>query len=99
VSEWVKFDENKGYNQVLPEERKLVLVMSWTGELGYPPIVSLGYLRYSSGDRDCPFFVAPGSRRMHDCSWSDCLPKGFKDDYQKEYREVFSKMKSKEVAK
>ena len=72
------FDREKGYQQTLPPERKLVAVQSeGRPDKGLPPSVAIGYLRFAAGEKDCPFFVVPGVERGKDVAWCDCLPEGF----------------------
>jgi len=80
---WIKFDRSKGSDQKLPKERKYVLVQIAERLAGdvceLPACVAVGYLRYSGGDFNCPFFVirgmgGPGFTVEY---WCDCLGKNF----------------------
>lgn len=71
VGEWTLFT-----NEDVPPEYKLVLVqISGAEEIGMPPSVAVGYLRFAAGDKRCPYFVVPGfGRRFEVTHWIDCLP-------------------------
>jgi hypothetical protein len=75
---WYQFDPAKGYRQKRPPERKLVMVAFAPESLGEgnPAATAVGYLRYSAGCKDSPFFVVPGigGAPTH---WCDCLPENF----------------------
>jgi hypothetical protein len=58
----------------LPVERKPVLVQTAPKpDEGLPAAVAVGYLRYSAGDKTCPFFVIPGVGGDV-TAFADCLP-------------------------
>lgn len=69
-----------GLDRVLPPERRKVLV-AFSGDrpIGTAPSVVVGYLRFSAGDRACPFFVTPGfDRGRQDVThFADCLGDDF----------------------
>ena len=71
---WNSFDRRFGSNQTLPEESKPVLVRKASIEKGIPDSISLGYLKYSAGDKSCPYFVTPGVIGGLTHHWCDCLP-------------------------
>ncbi len=73
-NDWCEFT---GPADDLPPERKLVMVIvKEEPEEGLPPTLAVGYLRYSAGEKDSPFFVIPGrgGRVSH---WLDCIPDDF----------------------
>lgn len=81
---WKIFDGT--YSKKLPKERKYVLVQMGpteplqgesAGSYGLPPRVAVGYLRYSAGDKNCPFFVVPGVAHTVVTHWCDCLGYNF----------------------
>jgi len=69
--------------QVLPPERKYVLVRVKNLDKGKPNPICVGYLRYHAGVKSEPFFVTPGctinSPRGDGrvLQWCDCLPRDF----------------------
>jgi hypothetical protein len=59
-------------DEEIPAERKVVLV--WLAESALP---YCGYIRYASGDGDCPYFVVyhgNPERGANVVAWCDCLP-------------------------
>lgn len=84
---WYPFDWRKGYRQKRPPERKDVLVRIAPPIDGSSPTggIAVGYLRYASGDRNCPKFIVPfcglvaNPQILDDPSkgdviaWCDCL--------------------------
>lgn len=82
---WYKFDQAKGSRQKRPKDGKWVLVMvdrdAYGSTMLYPEGVAVGYVRYASGDRQCPMFVVPqfgygASGKV--VAWCDCLPEDYK---------------------
>jgi hypothetical protein len=57
---WISFDIAKESRQVLPPERKTVLVRLAPFRDGLPNMVMVGYLRYAAGDKNSPHFILPG---------------------------------------
>ena len=57
----------------LPKERKRVIVLfDEVEERGLPQCEVIGYLRYSAGDKDYPYFVTPGYLRESDpIAWAE----------------------------
>lgn len=66
----------------LPAERRYVLVAiaGLHDDRGsHSPSTAVGYLRYSAGELDSPFFVVPGFGRPFEVThWCDCLVDGFR---------------------
>jgi len=78
---WNEFNENLFEQQILPEERRYVLLqIKERLELGLPACVVVGYLRYSSGKT--PYFVCPGLDGTWSVTfWCDCLGDDFNAPY------------------
>lgn len=72
---WVPFREYTDVNRLLPAERRDVLVML-RPEPGQRQGVAVGYLRYSAGELNLPFFVVPGIGGIV-THWCDCLGDDF----------------------
>ena len=74
---WRPFDMRLGSKQELPTAKRCVLVQTAAQpDVGLPPGVAVGYLKFAAGDRNCPYFVTPGI----DCKvvfWNDCLGDDF----------------------
>ena len=75
---WYDFDRAKGSRQKLPPERKYVLVRLSSIGTGLPEGIAVGYLRYSAGDKQSPYFVVPGLHTGNELAWCYCLPEDFK---------------------
>lgn len=76
---WIDFKREDWATQQHPPERRYVLVQTdGLEENGLPPSVAVGYLRYSAGMKNCPFFVVPGVAHNNVVAWCDCLG----DDFQ-----------------
>lgn len=74
---WVRFYPDRANRQKLPFERRYVLVqLAEQPAKGLPPSVAVGYLKYSAGDKTCPYFVIPGIGGTVEF-WSDCLGDDF----------------------
>lgn len=75
---WFPFDQTKGANQPLPRERKAVLVAYPENAFksGSAPATAVGYLRFSAGDLNSPYFVVPGIGGLP-WFWCDMLPDDF----------------------
>lgn len=74
--DWIPFRPG----ELLPAERRFVLVqIDKNDSKGMPPSVAVGFLRYASGDKSCPYFVIPGHGRASDpiTHWCDCLGNEF----------------------
>lgn len=72
-TKWYSFDVAKGYRQKRPPERKPVLLrFAHDDTTGVPEGIAVGYLRYSGGRKDSPFFVTPQFGGFP-IAWSDCL--------------------------
>ena|SRR3990167_9503726 len=72
--EWNEFN---GTSPDLPPERKLVMVIvEEEPDKGLPPTLAIGYLRYSAGDKESPYFVIPG-RGGSVSFWRDCIQDDF----------------------
>jgi hypothetical protein len=71
----MKWNEFKAGGKLPPERKYVLLQLDDIEELGLPAAVVVGYLRYSAGDRDCPYFVHPGivARDTPVTHWCDCL--------------------------
>lgn len=68
-------------SETLPAERKTVLV--WLKEKHLP---FCGYIRYSAGEKDCPYFVVYHENGANVVAWCDCLPvKGPESETAKMY--------------
>lgn len=75
---WVTFAREAGDRQQLPAERRYVLVqLAPRPEVGLPPAVAVGYLRFAAGDRGSPQFIIPGVGGTV-LSWCDCLGDDFR---------------------
>lgn len=75
---WIPFEKDGD----LPPERRYVLVQcAEQPEIGMPPCVAVGYLRYAAGDIESPYFVMPGvggiGHRKTVTHWCDCLGDDF----------------------
>jgi hypothetical protein len=57
---WTEFDPNRLGMQPLPVERAAVLVELQSDKRGFPNPIAVGYLKFSAGEKDSPFFVIPG---------------------------------------
>ena len=68
---WHEFKEYTDENRVLPAERRSVVVRLRPDEYGRAAY-AIGYLRYSAGELNLPFFVVPGIGRTV-THWCDCL--------------------------
>lgn len=73
---WVEFRPERRDRQALPEERRRVLCQLPGNGRDVAPVVAVGYLRFGSGERDCPFFVVPGVGGVP-THWNDCLGDDF----------------------
>lgn len=74
---WIPFARENGQSQLLPPQRRCVLLMlPERKEDGMPPAVAVGYLKFAAGDKTCPYFVVPGvgGKPTH---WCDCLGDDF----------------------
>ena len=83
---WQPFDKALGSSQKLPEEGKIVFVL--TAEryevidighpvhglgCGTPGAIALAYMKFAAGDRSCPYFVIVGVGGDA-VAWNDCVP-------------------------
>lgn len=74
--EWVPHNHASGPHQELPEDGKEVLVRVAPDRAGTSCSVAVGYLKYSAGDKTCPYFVVPGVGGPV-IAWADGLGDGF----------------------
>ncbi len=75
---WEPFSIEMQDKQYLPPVKRYVLLqVARKKELGHPPSVAVGYLKFAGGDRTCPYFVVPGVGG-HIEAWCDCLGDDFK---------------------
>lgn len=81
--EFILFNPRLGQNQKLPPLKKYVLVCKRNTEPGNKNPIVVGYLKYHSGEENCPYFVTPGATIKtvlsddSTISWCDCLPDDF----------------------
>jgi hypothetical protein len=76
-SVWHRVSNPIGLNEHIPAERKVVLL--WLRDTHLP---FCGYIRYSGGELDKPFFVVyHGNENIGAdvIAWCDCLPDGGPD--------------------
>jgi len=75
-STWKVFKDDTWRGQ--PKERRCVLLAIADGPNGQAAGTMVGYLRYASGDKSCPYFVIPGAREGFKVThWADCLGDDF----------------------
>jgi hypothetical protein len=76
---WTEYEIERWANQPLPPVRKYVLVqVKGEPEIGMPPSVAVGYMRYAAGDENSPAFTTPGvDSHKKVFAWCDCLPDDF----------------------
>lgn len=70
----IKFNKELGSTQMLPKERKHVVVVLGSVTRGMPDGFAIGYLRYAAGCKDSPYFVVQGLHNGNEIGWIDCLP-------------------------
>ena len=84
---WTEFIEDEPNTEIiLPTERRDVLcVITPDITQGERDVcVCVGYLRYSGGDKQSPFFVTPSAKRNKNrrvIAFSDCLGNDFEYPY------------------
>jgi hypothetical protein len=82
---WNKYNIDLFEKQKLPPERKYMLLMTKSHNLGYPNPIYVGYMKYAAGCKDSPSFVIPGYEgegeylfdgciyMINVIAWCDCL--------------------------